>query len=413
VLAVLVRFRDEIEDGYILGPVRAVVGVLLGWQALSAAEELARGGYFGDTFHVPMIPEGLVPSPRVYAVVLAARVCFAVMVTIGVWARPALLASAGLGFFILLSNRNQFHHSRYSLYCYALLVALTPCDRSWRASEPAVPEPRRGPWWGVRLSQFQVSLIYLASGGSKLLDPDWRDGLVVGERIARYAHVAVARGVPHEIVDVLARPDVSSGVAKLAITTELFRCVALWLRPTRVFALFLGLWFHVMIQATSNVESFSVLALALYGVYVTPDYRSDARLVRTLSGRALGARRSARSFDRDHPTRRRASDGRSRVRDAHALPAAALPDLGSDRAPLELHAARRSDDARLTPRIARLLPRGIALLATREDRRPTRGRRRPSMHFTYNSTPPISCGSDRPTSRRCPRCRRRRSRSRR
>ncbi len=270
----LKRFRDELEDGYVLGPVRAVIGGLLGWHALSAAEELAKIGYFGDTFHVAMIPEWLVPEPRVYAIVLAARVCLAAMVAIGVWARPALAVSAMLGLWILLCDRNQFHHNRYSLYCYALLLSLTPCDRSWRATEPSVPEPRRGPWWGVRLAQIQVSLIYLASGGSKLLDPDWRDGLVLVDRIARYAHVAIAKGVPRNIVELLARPDVASATAKLAITTELVLCVALWLRPTRVIALWWGLWFHAVIQATSKVETFSILTLALYGVFVTPEYRT-------------------------------------------------------------------------------------------------------------------------------------------
>jgi len=270
----LTRFRDELEDGYVLGPVRASIGVLLGWHALVAAEELARVGYFGNTFHVPMIPSFFVPAPRVYALVLAARVCLAVMVAIGVWARPALAASAGLGLWILLCDNNQFHHNRYSLYCYALLLSLTPCDRSWRATEPAVPEPRCGPWWGVRLAQLQVSLVYLASGGSKLLDPDWRDGHVLADRISRYAHVAIAKGVPPGVVETLANRDVSSATAKLAITTELVLCVALWLRPTRIIALWWGVWFHIVIQATSKVETFSVLALTLYGVFVTPDHHA-------------------------------------------------------------------------------------------------------------------------------------------
>lgn len=272
-LSALARFRDDVEDGYVLGPVRAAVGVLLGWQALSAAEELARIGYFGDTFHLPMIPEALVPGHRAYAVLLAARVCLAVMVTIGVWARPALAASAAIGLWLLLCDRNQFHHDRHSLFCYALLLALTPCDRSWRASDPAVLV-RSGPWWGVYLTRFQVAFVYLASGGSKLLDPDWRDGLVLGDHIARHAHLATARGVPRSIVDALAEPHVSSALAKLAISTELFLCVALWFRPARIFALWWGLWFHVAIQVTSKVETFALLTVAMYGVFVTPDYRA-------------------------------------------------------------------------------------------------------------------------------------------
>ena len=172
------RFKDEIADAYVLGPVRVVIGALLGWHALEAAKELGTIGYFGDVFHVSMLPDVLVPSARLYAVLLALRVCLAVMVMFGVWARPGLALSAALGVWMLLCDRLQFHHNRYSLDCYALLLSLTPCDRSWRATESAVPEPRTGPFWAVRLCQLQVSIIYLASGGAKLLDPDWRSGVV-------------------------------------------------------------------------------------------------------------------------------------------------------------------------------------------------------------------------------------------
>jgi len=274
VASLIARFRDAHGDGYILGPVRATVSALLAWQALVAAQEIGTLGYFGDVFHVSMIPEWLVPSHRVYALVLAARVCLSIMATIGVWARPALGLSAGTGLWLLLCDRLQFHHNRYSLFCYALLLALTPCDRSWRASEPSVPEPRTGPFWAVHLAQLQVSIVYLASGGSKLLDPDWRSGLVVADRVARHGHMAVAAGVPRGIVDVLARADVASAVAKIAIMSELVICVALWLRPTRPVALWWGVWFHIVIQLVTHVEVFSVLTIAIYGIFATPDYHA-------------------------------------------------------------------------------------------------------------------------------------------
>src|SRR5262249_47462244 len=61
---------------------------------------------------------------------------------------------------------------------------------------------------------------------------------------------------------------------KLAIMTELFLCIALWIKPARVFALWWGLWFHIAIQVSSNVETFSLLALTTYGTFVTLDFRS-------------------------------------------------------------------------------------------------------------------------------------------
>jgi hypothetical protein len=276
--ASLRRFEDEIADGTALGPLRAVLGLLLGWHALALASELPRIGYFGDGFHMPMIPEVLVPSHRVYALTLAFRVCLAVMVTLGIWARPALLVSAALAGWALLSDRLQFHHNRYSLVCYALLLAFTPCDRSFCATDTGVATLREGPFWAVRLAQLQVSLVYLASGGAKLLDPDWRAGLVLGDRIARHADQAVLAGVPRAIVQTLARADVASALAKVAITMELLLVLGPWLERTRVPVLFCGVWFHLVIQLTSKVETFSVLTVAMYAVFVTPD--RGARVVR-------------------------------------------------------------------------------------------------------------------------------------
>ena len=272
--SLLSRFKDEVGDGHVLGPVRVVIGALLGWNALIAAQELGTIGYFGDVFHVSMLPDALVPSSRLYAVLLALRGCLAVMVMFGVWARPGLALSALLGVWMLLCDRLQFHHDRYSLDCYALLLSLTPCDRAWRVTESAVPEPRTGPYWAVRLCQLQVSIVYLASGGSKLLDLDWRSGVVLTDRLLRHGHLAVAAGVPRGVVEALARPEASSALAKLAIMSELVICVGLWLRPTRVVVLWWGLWFHLTLQLTSNVETFTVLTLAMYGVFATPDFHA-------------------------------------------------------------------------------------------------------------------------------------------
>jgi phosphatidylglycerophosphatase A len=63
-----------------------VIGALLGYPALVSAEELARVGYWGDLYHASMLPEALVPSHRVYALLLATRVCLSVMIIIGIWA---------------------------------------------------------------------------------------------------------------------------------------------------------------------------------------------------------------------------------------------------------------------------------------------------------------------------------------
>jgi hypothetical protein len=267
----LVRWRDEVGDGHALGPARAAVGVLLLAGAVRALAELGNG-YFGDIFHWPMVPESWVPSRGVYVAIVVAQLALAALVTTGRGARPALAASALAAMYVTLCDRVQFHNNRVALAYYALLLSLTPCDRAFRLGRPAAAT--RGPLWAARLAGAQVSIIYLASGGSKLLDPDWREGRVIFERFVLFGHQAVNLGVPAGLVAWFTQPAVGQGLAALAIATELFLAVGLWLPATRVFALFWGVWFHLTIEATSRVEGFTWLTLAMYAVFVTPDVRA-------------------------------------------------------------------------------------------------------------------------------------------
>lgn len=268
------RWLRETGDTYLLGLVRVLVGALLFWHALGAARELEQLGYFGDAFHLPLIPEALVPSRTVFTIAVALRLLLATLVVVGAWARPALFVSALLGLYTLLCDRIGYHHNRWALDCYAFLLSLSPCDRAFvLVGPPSTPSSRTGHLWAQRLAQLQVSIVYLASGGSKLLDSDWRDGLVLGDRFARYGYQALERGVPKPVVDLLSQPAATSALAKLAIATELFLAFGLWSRRTRVFALWWGVWFHLTIEATSQVETFTWLTLSMYLLFATPDVR--------------------------------------------------------------------------------------------------------------------------------------------
>jgi hypothetical protein len=266
------RWRDELGDAYVLGAVRVALGLLLFANALRAMRELQRG-YFGDVFHWTMLPEGLVPSRTGYTALVVAQVLLAVLVVAGYRARSALFASALAGAYVLFCDRLQFHHNRWALFCYSLLLALSPCDRSFFIAGE-VPSTRIGPLWAARLAQLQVSIIYLASGGSKLLDSDWRGGRVLLERFHLYGSQALARGVPQGVVDLLLRPESASALAKLAIATELFLAIALWRSRTRIFALWWGVLFHLVIEGTSRVEGFTWLTLSIYALFATPDVRA-------------------------------------------------------------------------------------------------------------------------------------------
>ncbi len=290
------RWATEVGDAFVLGVVRSIVGGFLFLQALSAAGELARVGYFGDHFHLPFIPERFVPSHDAYVVLIAVRILLAVMVTVGHRARYALLGSAALGVYTLLCNRVEFHHNRYSLYCYAFLLALGPSDRAIAITRDESPSDG-APMWAQRLAQAQVALVYLASGGSKLLDPDWRDGVVIADRFARYAYQALGAGVPQSVVDAFSTPAATSALAKAAIATELFLVVGLFDKRTRVFALWWGTMFHLTIEATSKVEIFTWLTLTMYALFATPDVRARKLFFDPSRARGRYAARLVRLFD--------------------------------------------------------------------------------------------------------------------
>jgi hypothetical protein len=268
-LATLRRWRDELGDATVLGLVRVAIGLLLFWNGLRAARELQHG-YFGEVFHWPMIPEALVASRNVYWGIVVAQLLLSALVVAGHRARPALLASALLGTYVLLCNRVEFHHNRWALFCQAFLLAFAPCDRSLVVTGVHAGM-RTAPHWAARLMGAQISVVYLASGGSKLFDPDWRGGQVLLERFRMFGGGALDAGVPRAVVDWMGSAGPASALAKVAIATELFLAVGVWLRGTRVFALWWGLWFHLTIEATSRVEGFTWLTLASYAVFVTPD----------------------------------------------------------------------------------------------------------------------------------------------
>ena len=262
------RWRDEEGDVRVLGFVRLALGVLLLLNAVREARELATG-YFGDAFHWPILPEALVPSRGVYAGVVAAQLGLALLVVAGPRARESLLASAALGTYVILCDRLQYHHNRWALFSYCALLAFAPCDRSFRLGRSSGPPT--GALWAARLAQLQVSIVYLASGGSKLLDADWRGGQVLLERFRLYGGLAEASGVPAPLVAFMTRPLVTAPLSLFAIATELFLVIGPWSRRTRVGALWWGVWFHLAIEATSRVEGFTWLTLAMYALFVTPE----------------------------------------------------------------------------------------------------------------------------------------------
>jgi Vitamin K-dependent gamma-carboxylase len=264
------NWLTEERETYVLGLLRVGMSVLLFLQTGRRALELHRGGYFGDFFHVPLLPDSLVPSAPVYTALLALALLGSALSALGVFARPALFSAALIGLYCMLCDRLQYHNNRYQLLLLSALVAITPCDRSFLILRPA--RPGAGPRWAVRLVAAQVSLVYLASGLGKLLDPDWRGGTVMLLRFG-VGKAFLAPYAPASLLDLLSATWFAELASVVAITTELFLALGLWSHRTRPLALWLGVLFHLGVELAATVELFSYTMLCGYLAFVTPELR--------------------------------------------------------------------------------------------------------------------------------------------
>ena len=266
------RLLDEVGDVHALAAARIAFGILLLLQTWEMASELLGEGYFGDHFHEPFVPEAWVPSERTYVLLLCLQAVGAVLVVVGHFARPAMAFCAAAMTYAMLCDRLHYHHNRWALACYVFLLSMSPCDRAYALG--ARRDDAVGPLWAMQLARVQVSIVYMASGGSKLLDRDWRSGAVLLDRMIRYGSDAIEHGVPRAMVEFFQQPAVASALAKSAISIELFLAFALQSRRLRLLALFVGIVFHVTIELTSAVELFGLTTMAAYLLFATPEART-------------------------------------------------------------------------------------------------------------------------------------------
>jgi hypothetical protein len=273
------RFFGEERDAWVLGLLRLSISALLFFNGLRLILELSRDGYFADYFHIPLVPESWLPDRAGYPLLLGVQALASVCAFIGWWPREALLTASSLGLYLLACDRLQYHNNRYALLLVGFLLAFTPCDRALslaRGREHTLPRAQRiAPTFARYLLQIQVSLIYLGSTFGKLLDADWRSGLVLFLRFADAPGISAAQGLPLPawVIGILTSSWFATIAAKAAIASELFIALGIWLPQTRRLSLWLGVIFHVSIEFTSNVELFSWLMVASYLSFVVPEVR--------------------------------------------------------------------------------------------------------------------------------------------
>ena len=151
--------------------------------------EAARDGrIYRDSFYEPYAswyPE----LPRsVYIALLWFGAAAALAMAAGLMTRVSTALTFGIVTYNLLLSTTHMHNNRAYLVVVLGILALAPCGRecsadAWlRVRRGLPPLDPSAPGWTLWLLRFEASVVYGASGFSKLVDRDWFGGTVTWDR---------------------------------------------------------------------------------------------------------------------------------------------------------------------------------------------------------------------------------------
>jgi hypothetical protein len=310
-----------------------------------------------ERFHVPWWSWLPVPPPAAYRALLWLGVAAGGAMILGVATRLATKAAFAVVAYLLFVDMTGFVQNRAFLVWLLFGLSLLPTGgafsliRVFRRGDGACV----GPVWPVFLLQVVVSGVYLTSGFTKLVDPDWSGGLVLWDRVVRYSDLIPFDGW---IFDLLTNRDFYRVLAPSAIAVELFVAIGLWLPRTRLTAIWLAILFHLSIEVTASVQTFSYSAMAALLLWVVPATRDRVLLATPRLHNLVRRLDWLQRFSLDPPVSSNGSatvlmdrDGTvRRARDAELTALSRLPVLFPLIAPvLAVHRLRRRHASGLIP----------------------------------------------------------------
>lgn len=209
---------------------------------------------------------------------------------IGYQSRAAAVWSGAVGLVIYyyfgheLGREPWTHHHTYLLAISAVLIALTPCERSFsldrylavlRAERQGqAPPPERGNLMGLRLIVVQLSILYFFSALDKT-----NLAFLSG---ARLEHIFLWFYVGSDYPDIGGLPVLAMITAITVVILEYALALGLPFRATRRILIWLGLAFHAVIYVTLPVYTFSATMIVLYLAYL--DANAVDRVIQRLQG---------------------------------------------------------------------------------------------------------------------------------
>lgn len=313
--------------------VRLLFGPIVVFHLWGFLVDAVDGHTYQDRFHEPFWAAPPDPPVALYTLLLVVGVAAGLAMTIGLASRVATIVAFTVVATNLLLDQTSFQHNRAFLVMNLGLLALQPTGvalsvDAWRQrARTGRPPSDIGLLWPLRLQRLLLASVYLASGVSKLLDPDWRSGLVLWDRVVRFSHNIEALPGGAGLADVLTDRWLYWWFAPVVLATELFIGLGLWHRRTRLAAVWVAVAFHLSIEVSADVHTFSYAALAALAVWAVPRTRerlvltarpSTARWVRSLDWLArfdivpAGAGEALSLIERDG-SRHTRTDARRRV----------------------------------------------------------------------------------------------------
>lgn len=270
-----------------IGVVRLLVGLVAFVHLRPIASAGLRGDTFHDRFHEPFLDPlfDLVPmlGPSGFTVVMVLGTVAALAMSAGAATKTAtIVTTSAVGYHLLVST-THLHNNRAYLFAVLVGLSLAPSGRSfsvdrwWRARRGHDPLPEVMPAWPLWLLRFECSLVYAASGFSKLIDPDWFGGTVTWGRVATQEALLRASILPEFVQELLLDRSFHTVAAKAVVLTELFIAIGFWWRRTRPWAVATAVVFHIAIELSASVQTFSYLAIAVLVVWADPDLAGATR----------------------------------------------------------------------------------------------------------------------------------------
>ena len=147
-------------------------------------------------------------APReLYFALLWLTVGSVVALSAGAFTRVAAIYTAAFVTYNLFLSQLHFVHNCAFLVMLLITLALMPVGRHFsvdalrrqRAGAPPLPSEAR--LWPLLLIRFEIVCVFMLSGLSKLIDPDWWDGTVTMIRFVDGRADGEAAGVPAWLLD--------------------------------------------------------------------------------------------------------------------------------------------------------------------------------------------------------------------